>query len=136
MLAHPASPRQRAAAATPPRPSEPACPCPRPQELPPALGRLTRLTALALRGNPLPPPLLRLLDAHGDLAVVTSLLNPAAAAVDLSECGFERLPPELAARGERGALRELVLTNNKLTDLPAVRRAGCPRAPRFVQGSA
>lgn len=77
-----------------------------------------------LRGNPLRPPYARLVDAHGDLAVITALLNPAAARIDLSECAFDRLPAEVAAV-PRGALRELVLTNNKLIDLPQVRVCVC-----------
>jgi hypothetical protein len=65
------------------------------QDLPLDLGTLTRLRALTLRGNPLRPPFGRLADARGDLAVVTSLLDGNARRVDLSECGFERLPSEV-----------------------------------------
>jgi hypothetical protein len=65
--------------------------------------------------------------------VVTQLLDAAAARVDLSACGCERVPPEVAGL-PRGALRELVLTNNRLLDLPQA-RAG-RRALSRAQGPA
>jgi hypothetical protein len=127
------------------------------------LGTLTRLRTLTLRGNPLRSPFGRLADVRGDLAVVRELLDAGAAVVDLSECGFERLPAQVRGSGRhleladcwvvgpggcspsyavaplrciapwpwqvlgpmpRGTLRELVLTNNRLTDLPQVRPLG------------
>ncbi len=95
---------------------------PRQQDLPLGFGTLTRLRDLTLKGNPLRPPYPKLIECHGDLAVITSLLDCNAVRVDLSECGFEKLPSEVVGV-QRGALRELVLTNNKLNDLPQVR--GC-----------
>lgn len=107
-----------------------------PQELPLDFGALAALTALALRGNPLRPPFNRVLEAHGELAIVASLLNPLAPRLDLSECGFDRLPAEVTMLPRGGALRELVLTNNRLTDLPQVwEAAGRERWEPVLQGA-
>jgi hypothetical protein len=55
---------------------------------------MTRLTSLILRGNPLRQPFGRLADAHGDLAAAR-LLDPYSERIDMSECGFDRLPAEV-----------------------------------------
>lgn len=51
--------------------------------------------------------------------------------LDLGECSFDSLPPEVSA-WPRTALQQLRLTNNRLTDLPAVRRAR-PPVPRSAR---
>ncbi|GLC42496.1 hypothetical protein PLESTF_000760700 [Pleodorina starrii] len=79
---------------------------------PPELLRLTDLHQLALRGNPLLHPFDVLLEAQGDLACV-ELMDPEADKLDLSGCGLESLPPELAPHA--GHLSQLKLSNNALT---------------------
>ncbi|EFJ43577.1 hypothetical protein VOLCADRAFT_96185 [Volvox carteri f. nagariensis] len=83
---------------------------------PPELVRLTDLHALSLRDNPLAHPFDVLLEAQGDLALV-DLIDPEADKLDMSGCGLESLPAELAPHA--GKLTQLKLSNNNLTSGPA-----------------
>lgn len=101
----------------------PATCCTGLQELPPGLGGLRRLMAVCVRGNPLRQPYQRVLDVRGERGLL-SLLRPEgeAGTLDMDGCGFELLPPEVCNLTGRGAsLAALVLTNNRLVDLPKVR---------------
>jgi Leucine-rich repeat (LRR) protein len=92
------------------------------QDLPLGLGELRQLQQLSLKFNPLRQPYLRLMDAKGELALLSSLRpEGAAGALDLEGCGFEVLPKEVWEVPGRSALVTLNLTNNRLSNLPQVR---------------